>query len=173
MEQTISQQNEPNNQIEPSIKRSRLHQPSKVPVSNIDYEEYKYVLPSARTIVEYKQLQAAQEERDAGVALFKKNSDTKLTLHFDTTSRNNIDGEWPSLILNFSNTRRYRLRPLFFAYEDRANIIRLIIETYECLAVASAAELSSPVSACLLWEKTDSLMTDAVTKKPFNRSRCI
>ena len=105
-----------------------------------------------RTIIEYKQFQAAQEERDAGVALFQKDAGTKATLHFDTTSRNNIDGEWPSLILNFW------LRPLFFAYEDRANIIRLIIETYERLPVAATVETYFPVSACILWEKTDSVL---------------
>ena len=99
-------------------------------------------------------MQAAQEERDAGVALFRKDAGTKATLHFDTTSRNNIDGEWPSLILNFSNTQRHRLRPLFFAYEDRANIIRLIIETYERLAVAATVETYFPYPHAL-WEKTD------------------
>ena len=117
-----------------------------------------------RNIIEYKQLQAAQEERDAGVAFFQKDAGTKSTLHFDTNSRNNIDGEWPSLILNFLNTQHHRLRALFFAYEDRANIILLIIETYERLAVAATVETYFPVSACILWGKTDSVMTNAVTK---------
>ena len=58
----------------------------------------------------------------------------KVTLHFDTTSRSKIDGDWPCLILIFSDKRRFPLRPIFFAYEDRAQIIRLIVETYNRLA---------------------------------------
>ena len=49
-------------------------------VSNIDYEEYKYVLPSARTIVEYKQLQAAQEEQDAHRSVLSSKGKKQLLL---------------------------------------------------------------------------------------------
>ena len=88
-------------------------------------------MPSARTILKYKHLQATQGETDAGVALFNNTKPGKVTLHYDTTSRSNIDGEWPSLILNFNNGKSFNLRPLFFTYEDRENICRLIKETLE------------------------------------------
>ena len=65
--------------------------------------------------------QATQEEANASISLFKKSSDEKVTLHFD---------------INFNFNIRFNLRPLFFAYDDRANIIDLIIETLEQLAVA-------------------------------------
>ena len=39
------------------------------PESARDYESYEYVLPSARTISDYKQMQASQLEQDAAVAL--------------------------------------------------------------------------------------------------------
>ena len=59
-------------------------------------------LPSATTIDEYKSLLAAQEEADAGMALNSlSGTDIKCTLHYDTTSRNNIDGDWVSIILKF------------------------------------------------------------------------
>ena len=37
-----------------------------------DYENYTYVLPLARTITDYKHMQAAQVEQDTGFALFTK-----------------------------------------------------------------------------------------------------
>ena len=70
------------------------------PITKDDYFKYKYVLPSSKTVIEYKHQQAAQEERDAAVALINKTAHHNVTLHFDTTSRNHIDGEWPSLIFN-------------------------------------------------------------------------
>ena len=80
--------------------QTNLEPPSKVPKTSKDYSDlYKYILPSSRTILKYKHLQATQEETDAGVALFNNTKPSKVTLHYDTTSRSNSDGEWPSLIL--------------------------------------------------------------------------
>ena len=75
-----------------------------------------------------------QHENQAAMALYTKPDDIKSTLHFDATSRSKIDGDWPALILVFSDNRRYSLRTLFFAFEDRQNIVRLIVETYKRLA---------------------------------------
>ena len=97
---------------------------SKRPVRKEDYQQYKYVLPTAKTVSDYKHLQASQREYEAAVALNSKPENVKVTLHFDTTSRNSIDGEWPSLILNFSNGQKFRLRPIFFAFEDRNQITK-------------------------------------------------
>ena len=72
-----------------------------------------YVLPSARTKPDYKQMQASQVERDAAMALGSKPDDVKSVLHYDTTSRNKIDGEWPSIILSFSDGRDFELSPIF------------------------------------------------------------
>ena len=43
------------------------------------------MLPSARTIEDYKHLQVSEIECDAGVALAKSESSIKVTLHYDTT----------------------------------------------------------------------------------------
>ena len=61
------------------------------------------------------------------------------------------------MILNFSKGKRYTLRPVFFAYEDKENIIELIYETYQRLGVAAELKLSEKVTAKYLWERTDSV----------------
>ena len=53
------------------------------------------------------------------------------------------------------------LRPLFFAFEDRDQIVSLIIETLNRLTVAAN---DPEVTAVHLWEIIDALMTDAVSK---------
>ena len=136
----------------------------KEPVRREDCKEFAYVLPSACTIADYKHLQASEIECDAGVALVKKESSIKVTSHYDTTSRNSIDGEWPSLILNFSDKQKFDLRPLFFAYKDREQITKLIVETYECLAAAASAFTGMDLTAKVLWEQTDAFKADSVAK---------
>ena len=133
-----------------------------IPHSMEEWKVYEYVLPSSRIQVDYKQGKAIQQETEAAMALFLKPDGVKSTLHYDTTSRSQIDGDWPALILIFSDKRRFSLRPLFFAYEDRENIIRLFVETYKRLA--SATPVSDNISAKCLWQKTDSIMTDSVSK---------
>ena len=94
-----------------------------------------------------------------------KKADTKVTLHFDTTSRSRVDGEWPSLILNFKSdtpedNEIFMLRALFFANEDREQISRLVIETFNRLHVACNREKTSKE----LWGNIYAFMTDSVTK---------
>ena len=108
-------------------------------------------------------MQASQVERDAALALISKTDDTQSTLHYDTTFQNSIDGEWPAIILSFSDGRDFSLRPIFFAYEDRDQITQLLIETYSRLALAASHDGKS-VNPVLLWENTDTIMTDAVSK---------
>ena len=57
-----------------------------------------------------------------------KVDDVKIALYYDTISRNSTDGEWASIVTNFSDEHNFRLLPLFFAYEVRAQIGRLIVE---------------------------------------------
>ena len=103
-------------------------------------------------------------ERDASTALLHKRTDVKSTLHYDTTSRNSIDGEWPSITINFADGDEYVLRPIFFAYEDREQITELLVETYNRLAVATSVVANIVMSSAALWEKADAIMTDSVSK---------
>lgn len=109
---------------EPESKRSRTMK---------QYENHQDVLPSAKVCANYKHLKAMQEEIEATRALADAVDDTKITLHFNTTSQSRLDGEWPALIFNFLNDDKskcqmYHLRVLFFAYEDRIQIKKLVIE---------------------------------------------
>ena len=72
------------------------------------------------------------QEIIAAKALHSKKGTTKVKLHFDTTKRSRVDGDWPSLIFNFKDdnpleSRMISLRPLQFAYENREQIISLIV----------------------------------------------
>ena len=148
-----------------SLQEKKSSEPNpKRKITDIDYEEYGDILPSAKAIRNFKSLQATQEEIDAAIALYTKKDTDNVTFHFDTTRRNFIDGEWPALILNFREGKRFHLRPVYVAYEDRENIARVIAETYERLAVAAGIKTSTPVSAKELWENTNNLMTDSVSK---------
>ena len=125
---------------------------------------YDNVLPSAKRIAEYKQLQASQVEKNAALALLNKPTSVKATLHYDTTSRNCIKGEWPAILLNFSDGQEFVLRPLSFAYEDRDNITDLLVETYHRLADAVSIYLKKVIEPIKLWEQTTAIMTDSVSK---------
>ena len=54
----------------------------------------------------------------------------------------------------------YPLRALFFAFEDRDQIVKLILETFERLAAATSGNKSSKE----LWENIYAYMTDAASK---------
>ena len=68
---------------------------------------------------------------DASLVMFNKKTNLKITLHYDSTTRNSIDGEWPGLISSFSDGLTFRHRPIVFAFEDRKQIASLIVETYK------------------------------------------
>ena len=130
----------------------------KKPVTKENCKEFAYVLPSTRTIADYKHLQASEIECDAGVSLAKKESSIKVTLHYDTTSTNSVNDEWPNLILNFSDKHKFCLRPLFFAYKDKEQITKLIVETFKCLTAAASAFTGMDLTAKVLRTQTDVFM---------------
>ena len=109
-------------------------------------------------------MQSSQVERDAACKLFSIDSHVKSTLLYDTTSRNRIDEEWPSKIFAFSSGEEFVLRPVFFAYEDRQQIVDLLVETCHRLSLATSVHLGQEITSKQLWEKTVSIMTDSVTK---------
>lgn len=84
----------------------------------------------------------------------------KSTLHFESTQRSKVDEDWLCLILIFSNKQQFSLRPLFFAYKDRENIVHLIVETYESLLLTLSVDeqVTTPQE---LWVKTTAIMTDS------------
>ena len=123
--------------------------------SDFKAKDYTYVIGDHN-----KQTLASEAESEAAAMLLKKDSNTKVTIHFDTTSRSNIDGEWPSIILQFSNNVNieYRLQPIFFAYEDRSQITKFFCETFERLAAAVSIREDVTIQPATLWEKIYALM---------------
>ena len=116
-------------------------------------------------VEEYKHKKALHQEIAAAKALGNLDEGTKVTLHYDTTSRSQVDGEWLSLLLNFLNDdptkcRMFSLGAIFFTYENREQIVKLIVETFRQLSVASSEAFSSKK----LWENITNIMTDSVTK---------
>ena len=63
-----------------------------------------------------------------------------------------------------SSGKEFRLRPIFFAYEDREQITELFCETFRRLAAAVSVLKNVAIVASELWEKIDALMMDTVTK---------
>ena len=138
---------------------------NKRPRTAKDYEAYRYVLPSPNSVGDFKHLKALQQEIAAGKALSSLEEGTRVTMHYDTTGRSRVEGEWPAIILNFLNNdknkcRMYRLRALFFAHENREQIVALILQTLERLSTA----IGGAASPKQLWENTYAYMTDAVSK---------
>ena len=86
----------------------------------------------------------------------------KVTLYFDSTTRNGIDRGWPSLILkvcsppNVSN--KFTIRPLIFTFEDRQYISKLIIKTLYRLSVTFGTTQK------IIWELIDGLITDNLSQ---------
>ena len=64
----------------------------------------------------------------------------------------------------FSDSRRFRLHPLFFAYVDRQNIVQLFVETFERLAAPASRSIPDVVTAQTLWSSVSNVMTDATSK---------
>ena len=85
-------------------------------------------------------------------------------MHYDATTRSCVDGDWTSIVLVFSNDKEFDLRPIFMAGEDRENIINLLEETFNRMALAASIQLKHEVTAKDLWEKVTFLATDAVSK---------
>ena len=130
----------------------------KRPKTKEDYEKYKLVLPSARVINREKHLQAIQVERNCALAMLDADPDDVIAVHYDTTKRRCIQGDWTSLIVKISTGKCFRLRPLSFAIENRDTISDLLVEELKRLAKAGDCNANS------LWEKVTSLMTDSVSK---------
>ena len=130
-------------------------------IKSSKYGNHSYVVPSVRRITKFKQLQASEMEREATFALFNKSTLVKSNVHFDTTGRSSMDGEWPSLILKFSDEIEYRLQPIFFAFEDREQITNL---TFGRLIATLQVSHDQTLQPKTLWEKVDAIMTDTITK---------
>ena len=58
-----------------------------------------------------------------------------VIVHYDTTTRKRLNGEWPSVIIKMSNGKKFRLCSLNMAVEDRKNIVNLFVASLSRLAL--------------------------------------
>ena len=101
-----------------------LMQPSKLMSLKKNYAPCKDLLPSARTLNDYKQLLTVQAEVDAANTLFTVPSNVWCTLHYNTTSQCKTDGEWLSIIFIFSDKQQYVLHSMIL---DVKNTLRFSV----------------------------------------------
>ena len=122
-------------------------------------KRYSNVLPSTKVIADTKHLLAMQQERNAVLAILDA-SDDKLatTLHFDTTSRNSIKGQWPSIIIKINDGKKFTLCSLGMTVEIRENITSLLVITLKQMSIASGTDSKE------LWVKISALMTHSGVK---------
>ena len=102
-------------------------------------------------------------EIDAALASHNTKDNIKVTLLFDSTQSSKIDDDWPCLIMIFSDLHQPRIflkAIIFLGFEDRENIVRLIAETCNRLAMAITEEV---VTAKTLWEKMTAIRTDSLS----------
>ena len=109
-------------------------------------------------------MQASEMEKHAATALYEQSEETKTTIHFDTTGHSSVNVEWPSIIPTFLNGEEYRLRPLFFIYEDRQQLTTLFVETFTQLDCGTNECYTEHVAPSILWAKVGGLMAVAATK---------
>ena len=114
--------------LESHISNDEANPPKKKrPYTKNEYMEYRDVLPSAKTIRKMKHLMAIQEERNAALAVLDTVPSDVVTFHYDTTKRKRLNGEWPSLVLQFSNGRKFCLRSLNMAIECSSHVQQLLM----------------------------------------------
>ena len=151
-------------QFEPSNETQSEQPKSKKARTAQEHVKYNHVLPSAWKVEEYKHNKALHQEVTAAKVLGNSDRGDKSNFIM-ATSRSQVDGERPSLLLNFLNDdptkcQMFSLCAIFFAYENREQIVKLIVEIFKQLSVASGEAFSSEK----LREKITNIMTDSVTK---------
>ena len=100
--------------------------------------------------------------------LVNVDGDTSVALHYGTTGRSRVEGEWPSLIFNFLNDNHidkckiYYVKVILFALENHKQIVKqiVIVQTLKKLSIATGG-INSPKN---MWESIYCFMTDAISK---------
>ena len=105
-------------------------------------------------------MQAIQQERNAALAILDASPEDRITIHYDTTTRRRIAGEWTSVIVRLASGKMFRMRQLTLALENRENITRLMVEILKRLSLATSKRASQRD----LWRKVFAFMTDSVAK---------
>ena len=107
-------------------------------------------MPDKRTVSDFKCKKSLHQEIQAAQALGNKKEGTQVTLHNDTMSRSKVDGEWPSLTLNFlsddkQDCKMYPLRTLFLHLKIETKLLSSFLKhlkDWQLLLVATNLQRS-------------------------------
>ncbi len=105
-------------------------------------------------------MQAIQQKRNAALAILGSSNEDKVTIHYDTTTRRQISGEWIYVIVRLASGKMFRMSPLSLAVETRENITTLMVEIIKHLSLATC----NRASQVDLWRKVFAFMTNSVAK---------
>lgn len=129
------------------------------PRTSDDFEKYKNHIPSESVLYKRLHQMAMQREFECAQAMITAPPTTKITIGFDTTQRAHLKHEWVSFVVHFSDrTEKFRLRPLFLAYEDRDNTVNIFVEQIKRLSTLASVNPEE------IWRKVYAIMTDSVRK---------
>lgn len=101
----------------------------------------------------------SDEEIRVAEQILNAPEDETITIMYDTTTRNKIEGEWIAFLVHFGKQKvTLRLRAIPLLFEDRDNIVCLFVEQMKRLAIAVNCH---PVK---IWRRITAIMTDSVSK---------
>lgn len=91
-------------------------------------EKYSNILPSAEIVTDTKHLVDIQQERSAALAVLNPSDDElATTIHFDTTRRKRITGEWSSIIIQMNARKKFSMCPQSMAVDTKENITSFLV----------------------------------------------
>lgn len=96
---------------------------------------YKDVLLSVKTIARMKHQMTIQKKRNTALTILDTIPSGVVIVHYDSTTRNRLNGDWSSLIIKMSNWKKFRLRSLNKAIEDRKKIVNYSLASVSRLAL--------------------------------------
>lgn len=130
-----------------------------VPRSETDFLNYQNVVPSSTILYRHLHTVALQREFECANEIRNAPSETLITIGYDSTSRSGLKNEWVSFVVHFSDREeKYRLRPLYLAFENRANAASIFVEQFKRLGFLCNIEPKN------VYEQINAIMTDSVSK---------
>lgn len=99
-----------------------------------------------------------QKKRNTALTILDTIPSGVVIVHYDSTTRNRLNGDWSWLIIKMSNWKKFRLRSLNKAIEDRKKIVNY------SLASLSRLALTINYNKEELWMKITAVVTDSVEK---------
>ena len=120
------------------------------------FEVSKDVLPSIKTISRIKHLMAIKQESNIALALLDTMPSDVVTVHYNTTTRERLNGEWPSVIIKMSNGKKFKFHSINMAIEYRKKTVNLFLASLSGLALTANCNKEE------LWKKIRAVTTDSV-----------